>query len=638
MAQICRTRWSWLIEQRRELERRAAAYSGPYRDVVRAKAILLAAEGFSNTEIAERLGQSAPGPCRRGENASAGRAARVEQKPRGRVGRGVFPRRRSAEVKALACELPADERRSAVRAGPAARWRWRGGRARDRRDDRGRHDLAVAERRRDPPVELPLLDLPARPELRAEGRADPRPVRGPLGGTNCWSPGDFVVCCDEKPSIQARARKPPQPPRSPAASGRNWSSTSTNARGALCYLAAWDVRRARLFDRCAPKDGIVPFDQLVEQFMSVEPYSNAQRVFVIVDNGSAHRGQRSIDRLQGAWPRTCVSSTRRSTPAGLNQAEIYFSVAQRKVLQPNSFPDLDTLEQTLLAFGRHYERDRPAIRVEVHAQRPPPRPRAPRPAHTTASAHRMTPKSVNELGKTTTKGPPPGALGKKLRNSRSFFPRTMPPQRPTLLLSVDFETGAKLVRRRVGAPGWEEAGPALARQTDALLALLDELNARATFFVLGMAARAHPELIAAVVDAATRSAVTATRTCPCTPRRRTSSRPTSAPRAPPSRRSRARRQSATERPRSGRTLTSRFRTRTPRRSRPCRTPSTTSKRTRKAASRLEAARRRHRHWASSAVWATPRLRSGTICWRARAVWRPSQPLTPRASRSPLRRR
>jgi hypothetical protein len=45
-------------EQRRELERRAAASSGPYRDVVRAKATLLAAEGLYNSEIAERLGQS----------------------------------------------------------------------------------------------------------------------------------------------------------------------------------------------------------------------------------------------------------------------------------------------------------------------------------------------------------------------------------------------------------------------------------------------------------------------------------------------------------------------------------------------------------------------------------------------------
>jgi polysaccharide deacetylase family protein (PEP-CTERM system associated) len=63
---------------------------------------------------------------------------------------------------------------------------------------------------------------------------------------------------------------------------------------------------------------------------------------------------------------------------------------------------------------------------------------------------------------------------------------------------VDFEDWHQLVRRRVGASNWQEAGPALARQTDALLALFGELNARATFFVLGMAARAHPQLVAAV--------------------------------------------------------------------------------------------------------------------------------------------
>jgi polysaccharide deacetylase family protein (PEP-CTERM system associated) len=72
--------------------------------------------------------------------------------------------------------------------------------------------------------------------------------------------------------------------------------------------------------------------------------------------------------------------------------------------------------------------------------------------------------------------------------------------RPTLLLSVDFEDWHQLVRRRVGVSNWEEAGPALARQTDALLGLFGELNARATFFVLGMAARAHPQLVAAVAE------------------------------------------------------------------------------------------------------------------------------------------
>jgi polysaccharide deacetylase family protein (PEP-CTERM system associated) len=72
--------------------------------------------------------------------------------------------------------------------------------------------------------------------------------------------------------------------------------------------------------------------------------------------------------------------------------------------------------------------------------------------------------------------------------------------RHTLLLSVDFEDWHQLVRRRVGVSGWEAPGPALERETDALLKLLDELQARATFFVLGMAARAHPHLLQRIVD------------------------------------------------------------------------------------------------------------------------------------------
>src|SRR5690242_13840242 len=75
----------------------------------------------------------------------------------------------------------------------------------------------------------------------------------------------------------------------------------------------------------------------------------------------------------------------------------------------------------------------------------------------------------------------------------------MPEPRPTLLLSIDFEDWHQLVRRRVGVSGWETPGPALERQTDALLALLGQLNVRATFFVLGMAARAHPHLLARIV-------------------------------------------------------------------------------------------------------------------------------------------
>lgn len=165
-------------------------------------------------------------------------------------------------------------------------------------------------------------------------------------------PGDYVICADEKPSIQARHRKAKT---LPARRGEGQKVEHEYERkGALCYLAAWDARRAKIFDRCAPKDGIKPFGALVEQFMSVEPYRSAQRVFVIVDNGSAHRGKRSIDRLQGDWPNLVLVHTPVHA-SWLNQAEIYFSVVQRKVVTPNDFADLDTLEQHLLAFGRRYQ-------------------------------------------------------------------------------------------------------------------------------------------------------------------------------------------------------------------------------------------------------------------------------------------
>ena len=165
-------------------------------------------------------------------------------------------------------------------------------------------------------------------------------------------PGDDVVCADEKPSIQARHRKAQT---LPARCGEGQKVEHEYERkGALCYLAAWDARRARIFDRCAPKDGIEPFDALIDQVMSQHPYRSAQRVFLVIDNGSAHRGKRSIDRLQGTWPNAIVVHTPIHA-SWLNQAEIYFSIVQRKVVTPNDFPDLDTLEQHLLAFGRRYE-------------------------------------------------------------------------------------------------------------------------------------------------------------------------------------------------------------------------------------------------------------------------------------------
>jgi polysaccharide deacetylase family protein (PEP-CTERM system associated) len=67
--------------------------------------------------------------------------------------------------------------------------------------------------------------------------------------------------------------------------------------------------------------------------------------------------------------------------------------------------------------------------------------------------------------------------------------------RPTLILSVDFEDWNQLVRRRVGAAGWDTRCGALARQTATLLDALESLGVHATFFLLGLTARRYPDLV-----------------------------------------------------------------------------------------------------------------------------------------------
>jgi hypothetical protein len=89
--------------------------------------------------------------------------------------------------------------------------------------------------------------------------------------------------------------------------------------------------------------------------MREEPYSSAERVFWIVDNGSSHRGERSVKRLQGEWPN--LRLVHLPTHASwLNQIEIYFSVVQRKVLTPNDFASIEVLAERLVAFQERYER------------------------------------------------------------------------------------------------------------------------------------------------------------------------------------------------------------------------------------------------------------------------------------------
>jgi hypothetical protein len=153
---------------------------------------------------------------------------------------------------------------------------------------------------------------------------------------------------------QARTRIHPTLAPAPGSRGQQVEHTCER-RGALTYLAALDIgrrrgRAPRVFGRSETKGGIEPFDRLVWQVMTREPYASARRVFWIVDNnGSAHRGQRSIDRLEGRWPNLVLVHLP-THASWLNQVEIYFSIIQRKVLEPNEFESTTEVARTLNAF------------------------------------------------------------------------------------------------------------------------------------------------------------------------------------------------------------------------------------------------------------------------------------------------
>jgi hypothetical protein len=165
---------------------------------------------------------------------------------------------------------------------------------------------------------------------------------------------EYVLSLDEKTSIQARRRchesqagKQGQPARVEWGYGRG---------GALQYLACWDVHRGKVFGQCAERVGIEAFDGMLDEVMKQEPYKSARRVFAVVDNGSSHRGQKSIERLEGRFANLKLVHTPVHA-SWLNQVEIYFSIIQRALLTPNDFHDLTHLERAIMAFQQSYNEE-----------------------------------------------------------------------------------------------------------------------------------------------------------------------------------------------------------------------------------------------------------------------------------------
>ena len=335
--------------ERRALKRAARSQAAPHRQVVRARIVLDAAAGLPSTLIAQRVGVT-PNTVRKWRKrfCTPGYAG-LRDRPRSGRPR-VFAAVVVAEVKAIACELPA------TRNVPLGRWSL--AELREELLASGLvAEVSTATVRRwlaedaIKPWQHRSWISPRAPDFAAKAGVV-LDLYGRRFAGRVLRPDEFVISADEKTSIQARCRCHPTLPPGRARVMR--VEHEYERGGALAYLAAWDVHRARLIGRCEPTTGIQPFGRLVAQVMTCEPYASARRVFWIVDNGSSHRGKASIQRLEGEWANLRLVHLPIHA-SWLNQIEIYFSVVQPKVVSPNDYADLAEVEGRLLAFQRRYE-------------------------------------------------------------------------------------------------------------------------------------------------------------------------------------------------------------------------------------------------------------------------------------------
>jgi len=334
--------------EEQELRRRSARARTEVRDVVRARIVLAAWRGTPNQRIAREVGVHVDTVRKWRSRFAAHGLDGLRDLPRS----GwpvVFEAATVAEVKALACQLPAE---TGV---PLSRWSH--GDLAIEAADRGIVDTVSASTVRrwlDADAIRPWQHrswiFPRDPDfaVKAERVLD---LYGRVWDGKTLGDDDYVISADEKSQLQALRRRHPGLPPAP---GRvRWVEFEYRRGGTLAYFAAYDVHHARVIGRCAPTTGIAPFTELVKQVMTTEPYASARRVFWVVDNGSSHAGAASVQRMKDAFPTTTLVHLPVHA-SWLNQVEIYFSIVQRKIVKPQDFANLDTLEQRLLAFQDHY--------------------------------------------------------------------------------------------------------------------------------------------------------------------------------------------------------------------------------------------------------------------------------------------
>jgi transposase len=175
----------------------------------------------------------------------------------------------------------------------------------------------------------------------------------------------WVVCVDEKTSIQAREGE--LAPKPVLAEQPMQVAPRYKRHGALQLFAALSVADGRTYAQCCLHKRFLDFQAFLLGVVIPQALQRSMRTLILIlDNSSTHAPKQLEAWLEEQanlhqWSLRIKVFWLPKNASWLDQIEIWFSILQRKLLQPNHFRSLQDLERGILAFVEHYNQTAKSI-------------------------------------------------------------------------------------------------------------------------------------------------------------------------------------------------------------------------------------------------------------------------------------
>jgi transposase len=302
------------------------------RDVLRARVVLLAAEGQRNEQIQQTLDVSKPVVIKWRRRFAVDRMGGLVDQP-GRGRKRKYDAAMRHRIAATACSTPPES--------VGTHWSLR---------TLARH-LGVGAS----VVQSVLSAESIQPHRFRYWKHSHDPEFEPkmlaIVGLYLQPPQNAVVLSvDEKTSIQALDRTRPRLPMRPHRIER--LSHEYKRNGTASLLACFEVHSGQVRAQTIQRNNSATFIRFLRRLLNAYP---AQDLYVIADNGSSHRSKKTL-----AWVAKQKRLHLTFTPtraSWLNQIEIWFGILTRKVVRRGIFKSRRELVERLLNFIETYNKE-----------------------------------------------------------------------------------------------------------------------------------------------------------------------------------------------------------------------------------------------------------------------------------------